>query len=345
MEKIVLGAGIVGLAAWYWWFRRRWTPQTLKSLGETHGILVGTAVRESALKDDATFRSILTKEFNLITPENTMKFRYIHPGRNEYFFDYTDAVVGYARQHSMKIKGHCLLWYKELPNWLTQGNWSRDQLIAIMEEHIKTVVGRYKGKLMSWDVLNEAITGRGEYGQSIWHQIIGPEYIDMAFRFAHEADPNAILIYNDFFAEGLNKKSDAIYAMVLNLLEKGVPIHEVGFQTHLPENYSPTEQDYQDFATNLKRFTDAGVTVNISEMTVAIEDPVTTEKLVLQADIYGKTLETALKNKKFTTFQVWGFTDKHTTTHSRIYDSYYRPKPAYYALLNTLKKKGDSNYG
>jgi endo-1,4-beta-xylanase len=131
-------AGIIAIAWLDWWFRR--TSRSLRNLAAKRNILIGTAVRESALGGDTAYRNLLTKEFNIITPENSMKFKYVHPERDRYEFSVTDAVVNFALQNSLRVRGHCLVWYKELPDWLTQGSWSRDELISIMESHIKTVV-------------------------------------------------------------------------------------------------------------------------------------------------------------------------------------------------------------
>jgi endo-1,4-beta-xylanase len=171
----------------------------------------------------------------------------------------------------------------------------------------------------------------------LWYRVIGPEYIELAFTFAHQADPQAFLCYNDFWAEGINDKSNAIYAMFESLISKDIPIHCMGFQAHIPAGFIPADQDYLDFESNLKRFTDLGVMVNISEMTVAIDEPVTQAKLQQQAEIYGRILASALKNPRFTSFQMWGFTDRYSGSYSCVYDTNLKPKLAYNAVVNSLK--------
>ena len=131
----------------------------------------------------------------------------------------------------------------QLPAWLTEGTWTRDELIAIIREHITTVVGHYRGRVAAWDVVNEGVGDDGSLRDTIWLRGIGPEYIDMAFRWAHEADPDALLFYNDYAGEGLGTKSDAIYALVQGLLERGVPINGVGLQMHVSLRWSPQPQD------------------------------------------------------------------------------------------------------
>ncbi|NEQ87154.1 MAG: endo-1,4-beta-xylanase, partial [Moorea sp. SIO2I5] len=190
------------------------TNTTLRSLAKERGISIGTAVQVKPLREDDTYQEVLAREFNLVTPENTMKFGRLHPKRDRYNFTNSSTIVNFAQANQMQVYGHTLVWHNNLPDWLKEKEWSRQELIDILREHIYTVVSRFRGQIVVWDVVNEAIANNGSLRKTIWLQGIGPEYIEMAFRWAHEADPQATLFYNDHEAEELGKKSDAIYALV-----------------------------------------------------------------------------------------------------------------------------------
>src|SRR5262249_45520509 len=193
--------------------------QTLRSAADERGLFVGAAVNMNPFRNEAAYTQTLGREFNMLVAENAMKLDAMHPAQNTYNFTDADALVSYAEANNMAVRGHTLVWHNQIPGWLTGGNFTRDQGIAIMRDHIMTVVGRYRGRIAAWDVVNEAVSDNN--GQlrtdSFWHQRIGPEYIAMAFQFAHEADPDAKLYYNDYSAEGLGAKSDAVFNLVSGL--------------------------------------------------------------------------------------------------------------------------------
>lgn len=213
----------------------------------------------------------------------------------------------------------------------------------ILKNHIYTVVGRYRGRIYAWDVVNEAIADDGSLRRTIWLEKIGPEYIELAFRWAHEADPNALLFYNDYNAEGLGPKSDAVYNLVKNLLEKGVPIHGVGLQMHVSVEWPPNTNDIY---ANIKRLNELGLEVHITEMDVRIREPATDEDLIRQAEIYRNVLKVCLNAKNCKAFVMWGFTDRYSWIpfffsgygSALIFDEDYQPKLAYQYLLTTLQK-------
>ncbi len=318
---------------------------TLRSLAEDKGITIGSAVATWPLLNDPTYADTLAREFNILTPENMMKFSFIHPSQDEYDFTYADAIVDFAEENGMEVRGHCLVWYKQLPSWLTDGNWSRDELIAILRDHIYTVVGHYKGRVKYWDVVNEAITGNGKYVESIWYNIIGPEYIEMAFRWAHEADPDALLFYNDFYAEGLNKKSDAIYNGIKYLKKyRSVPIHGIGLQMHANLDLHPfLDEMNAEVTANMQRLAKLGLEIHITEMDVCIAGDVTQEKLDQQADIYRSIIDTCLSIDACKFIVMWGFTDLYSYWNDNpsigaafIFDESYQAKPAYDAIVEFL---------
>jgi endo-1,4-beta-xylanase len=281
----------------------------------------------------------------MITPENAMKFGPLHPGRDSYDFGDADSIVDFAKSHGMEVRGHALVWHNQLPGWLIGKSWERDELIEVLREHIMTVVGRYRGRIDAWDVVNEAVADDGSLRDAIWLRSIGPDYIDMAFRWAHEADPQARLFYNDYGGEGLGRKSEAIYDLVQGLRRRGVPIHGVGLQMHIGLWPFPSPQDV---AANMSRLDALGLEVHVTEMDVRIVSPVTDEKLAEQARIYGDMLRVCLSARNCKAFALWGFTDRYSwipqffpgSGWALIFDESYRPKPAYNALSDALVNPG-----
>jgi len=314
---------------------------SLRSLAQARGIRIGAAVAPEPLLGETLYAETLGREFNILTTESAMKFEPVHPSRDHYTFCYADAIVAFAKASDMQVRGHTLVWHHQLPGWLTEGNFTRDELEMILQEHIFTVVGRFRGQVTYWDVVNEAVADDGSLRDTIWLRGIGPEYIDLAFRWAHEADPQARLFYNDYGGEGLGPKSDAIYSLVQGLLQRGVPIHGVGLQMHISLGSSPKPQDVVE---NMNRLGALGLEVHITELDVRIEGPVTEEKLAAQASIYCDLLEVCLSAQNCKAFVLWGFTDRHSwipqffpgSGAALIFDESYHPKPAYNALIDVL---------
>ena len=191
--------------------------------------------------------------------------------------------------------------------------------------------------------MNEAVGDNSALRDSIWLRGIGPQYIDMAFQWAHEANPQARLFYNDYGGEGLGRKSDAIYALVKGMLQRGVPLDGVGLQMHISLDRYPNPQDV---LANMRRLAALGLEVQITEMDVKTQDDARPmqAKLAAEAQLYGAMLHTCLSVTSCTAFVMWGFTDAHSwipayTGHADyplIFDTQYRPKPAYFALKNVL---------
>lgn len=321
------------------------TP-TLRSLALAHGIFIGTTVNVDALQNETQYRDVLATEFNMVTPEVSMKFDATEPQLGHYTFTAGDTIVAFAKAHNMQVRGHNLVWYIALPSWLTNGHFTREELISILHAHILAEVSHYRGQVNIWDVVNEAINSNGSLRDSIWLRGIGPDYLDMAFRWAHEANPQARLFYNDYGGEGLGQKSDAIYNLVAGMIKRGVPINGVGLEMHVSvDGYPPP----QDVLANMKRLAALGLEIQITEMDVKIQgDPRPMQvKLNTEAQIYRDMLSTCLDVKQCTAFVMWGFTDRHSwipaaTGHPDaplIYDAAYNPKPAYYALMDVLNQK------
>ncbi len=322
--------------------------QTLRQEADRIGMLVGTAVNPVYLSEEA-YASTLAREFNMIEPEDAMKWTAIRPDEKTFNFDSADRLVGFAETHNMKVRGHNLLWGIHNPKWLADGHYSSQQLADLMQEHIRRVVEHYRGKVFAWDVVNEAFDENGGLRDSIWYNQPGIglakkhiEYIEQAFRWAHAADPQALLFYNETGAEAVNHKSDAVYKMVKDFKKHGVPIDGVGLQMHI-FNHDP---DVPSIAANIERFTKLGVQIQITEMDVALPvdadgNPLHPEDLSRQAEIYRQVATACLQHPGCTAFQTWGFTDKYSWigwfTHKTkgdglLFDRQYRSKPAYDAL-------------
>ncbi|HSM83711.1 MAG TPA: endo-1,4-beta-xylanase [Nodosilinea sp.] len=314
---------------------------TLATAAANHRLWIGTAVNHNALDRDPHYRHCLAQEFNLVTAENAMKLHRLQPRPHEFDFTQADRLMAFAAEHQLAVRGHTLVWHEALPDWLNDGDWTRDQLIALLEHHIKTLVGRYRGQIVAWDVVNEAIADDGTLRDSFWLRGIGPDYIAMAFRWAHEADPSAQLFYNDYGGEGLNPKADAIYELVRSLQAEGVPIHGVGLQMHVVASAAPRPPEV---AANMARLADLGLAVQITEMDVRTYLPATAADVEQQAQIYAAMLQTCLQAPNCDTFVTWGFTDRYSWVPRHFegwgealpLDRDYRAKPAYHRLLATL---------
>lgn len=317
------------------------TGPSLRKLATPRNVWIGTAVAPEPLRCEPAYAGVLGREFSMVTTENALKFGPVHPARDRYDFEAADAIVKFAESNDMWVRGHTLVWHIQQPAWLEEGKWTRDELIEVLREHITTVVGRYRGRIAAWDVVNEAIEEDGTLRDTLWLQVIGPEYIELAFRWAHEADPDALLFYNDYACEGLGCKSDAVYALVQGMLERDVPIHGVGLQSHLVLASPP---DLEGVRANIERLGDLGLLVHVTEMDVRMQGEPTEAKLKRQAQMYGEFLETCLAAENCTAFVLWGFTDRHSWIpgfqpgwgSALIFDESYQPKPAYEALRGVL---------
>ena len=244
--------------------------QSLRQAADQRGIHFGAAVDPSHFSETA-YTATLSREYSQAEPENAMKFGPIHPGVSTYDFSAADSIVSFAHANNMAMRGHTLLWHNQNPSWLTSGNYSPAQLSAILQSHISTVVGRYAGQLYAWDVVNEAFNDDGTMRSTIWYNspgigLTGTAYIEQAFQWAHAADPQALLFYNDYNGELSNAKSDAIYKMAQDFKSRAVPIHGIGLQMHLTTNTG----SLSSMEANIKRITDLGLQVQFTELDVRL---------------------------------------------------------------------------
>lgn len=324
------------------------TPQpkpTLRSLAQARGIAIGTAVNIYALDNDASYRQLLGDQFNILTPENAMKFDQVEPEQGVYTFTDADSIVAFAKAHGMQVRGHNLVWYRNIPAWLAQGHFSRSQLMTILHDHISTVVSHYRGQVNIWDVVNEAVDDNGQLQDTFWLRALGPSYLDLAFTWAHEANPQAKLFYNDYSDEGMGGKSTAIYNMVKGMLQRHVPISGIGMEMHVSLAYSPPSADV---IANMQRLGALGLEVQITEMdvTMGTDARPMSARLAAQARVYATMLSACLSVHACTAFVMWGFTDRYTWITQAtgrpdaplIFDEDYHSKPAYDALTAAFKE-------
>ncbi|MFM8971355.1 MAG: endo-1,4-beta-xylanase, partial [Actinomycetota bacterium] len=265
---------------------------TLRALAGRAGRAFGTSV-EPAQFDRPADGALIAGQFSSVTPENVMKWEVVHPGPATWNHAPGDAVVDFAEAHGQRVRGHALVWHRQNPAWLTGGSYTRDELIAILEEHISTLVGRYRGRIAQWDVVNEAIADDGTLRDTIWSRGIGPEYLRLAFEFAHAADPDAELFINDYLIERGGPKAATLLWIVASLRAQGVPIHGVGYQVHaLLPSLMPTPEQ---FADEMRRFASRGLLVEITEMDVALRLPTDpSSDPQRQADAYGSAVMACL---------------------------------------------------
>jgi endo-1,4-beta-xylanase len=303
---------------------------TLGASAAAKGRFFGAAVANNHL-GEAAYATTLDREFNSVTPENEMKWDATEPNPGQFTFGAADNIANHARSHGQSLRGHTLVWHSQLPGWVNQIS-TGSALMTAMQRHINGVAGHYRGQIAYWDVVNEAFadgTGGG-LRSSIWTQRLGfnTGWIEQAFRLARTADPNAKLCYNDYNTDGQNAKSNAVFNMVRDFKARGVPIDCVGFQSHLSVNRVPG-----DYQTNLQRFANLGVDVQITELDIQGSD------WNAQANNYRTVVQACLNVSRCNRIVTWGVTDKYSWRASGtplLFDGNYNKKPAYNSVLAVL---------
>lgn len=314
----------------------------LKELARAGGITAfGTALDDNALQKEPGYRDDVVREFSALTPENAMKWGALEPERGKLDWGGADRAVAFAEKHHMLVRGHTLVWHNQLPDWLLTGKFSAPQLSSILQRHIATEMGRYRGRIAQWDVDNEVVGDDGKLRPSIWLKRLGPSYIVDSYRWARQADPHAKLYLNEIGAESAGPKSDKLYDLAKQLKADGL-LDGVGFQSHLNLNgVPPTMQK------NLQRFADLGLDIAITEADVALQQPAGDAQLKVQADVYRHLTNICLAISRCHTFIVWGFTDRHSWIplsspgygSATLLDSQLRAKPAYDAVAAALRAR------
>lgn len=311
---------------------------SLRAAAALRGIDVAAGVTTPVLSHDLPFRATAVREFAGFTLGNELKWEIVHPGQGDWNFRRADRLVAFAAAKGKFLRAGPLAWHLQNPGWLERGKWTRAQAIELLRAHIHRVVGRYRGRIAQWDVVNEAIRPHGGLRRSVWMRTIGPAYIPLAFIFAREADPSAQLYYNEFDAEGTGPKSDEQYQLMRWLLAVGAPVDGVGLQMHI------TPRVPEGLASNIARLEALGLKVIVTEMDVRLHDSAGPEALVRQANAYRSVMQACVAARTCDTFVIWGVGDLHTWIRRAfpgfgrplLFDSAYRPKPAYTALREGL---------
>jgi endo-1,4-beta-xylanase len=332
---------------------------SLRALAAPTGLRIGTAVNMSLLNVDATYTGIVGSQFSTVTPENVMKWDTIEPAQGTFNYAPADQLVSYAQHHGQLVRGHTLLWHNQIPSWVTNGvaggTISDAQLRTILQQHITSEVSHFKGEIWQWDVANEFFTDSNPSTinpNDFWIQHLGVGIIGDAFRWAHAADPHALLFYNDYNIageDGTNAKSDAVFAFVKQLQAQGVPINGVGDQGHLDTQYGfPTQmtQDLQRYASiGLKTaITEADVRTFV-ETTDSLQTPTDHLSTFAQPYEFSEMLLACLAVKACISFTAWDVDDRDSWIqgfftgegYATLYDTNLAPKPAYTTLQEDLK--------
>lgn len=321
----------------------------LRQYADQAGVRLGVAVSSYVdINNSSDARTqLIKKHFNMVVPENNLKFDSVEPSRNYFSYGGGDAVANLAKANNMYMRGHTLAWHNQLPQWVSvdgkknDKDWTKQQLLDILKNHIMNVVGHYKGKIAEWDVVNECLDddqsivrnnpdGYKLRQQSIWTTVTEEEFIDSAFVWAHRADPDAKLILNEYGNEFKGEaKSEAFYNLVKRLLKDGRPIHGVGFQCHL----NAGKINHKALRENIERYADLGLSCVITELDLGIDD-LKEASLQQQARDFKKIIDTAMSQPHCRSVLIWGLTDDASwrTSNPLLWNSSNTAKPAFYAV-------------
>jgi endo-1,4-beta-xylanase len=333
-------------------------------------VKLGSAVRLDVLRRDPAYRDLFLSQYDALTPENEMKMALLQPRRGVYDFSAADELVAFAKKHHKAIHGHALVWGLQLPLWLvdhgatddlglhlpplsagpyldpllgdlltTLTGWKREELLGIMRDHIATVMGHFGDDVPEWDVVNEPLDANGNLQDNVWERFIGPDYIELALRAAHAANPRAKLFINEYAVEQPSAKRDGLIRLVSDLKARGVPLDGVGLQYHTHVQGFVDEATMRD---TMQRLAALGLEVQITEMDVgtSILDGTTTQRLQRQAVAYGDAARACNAVTACTRFTTWGFTDKFSwlgpNEMGLPFDTQYAPKPAFEAIRSAF---------
>ncbi|KAB5523894.1 endo-1,4-beta-xylanase precursor [Coniochaeta sp. 2T2.1] len=311
---------------------------------------IGTSL---TIRSDNSEQNIIKNknEFGSITPENAMKWDATEPNRGSFSFGGADQVMNFATQNSKQVRCHTLVWYSQLPNWVSNSNFNNATLISVMTNHINTVMGRYKGKCTHWDVVNEALNEDGTYRDNVFLRVIGEAYLPIAFRIAAAADPAAKLYYNDYNLEyGADSAKTQGAVRIAKLVQSwGVKIDGVGFQGHLVTEKTGTQStptpSQAVLEGSLRAFTDLGLDVAYTEVDIRMNTPITTAKSQVAAECWARVAASCLAVPRCVGITIWGVSDKYSWVPNTfsgeggalLWDNNYNKKPAYDAFLKAIQ--------
>jgi len=313
-------------------------PTTLRAGAEADGRYFGVAVGQGDL-GNSTATNVAGTQFDMVTPENEMKWDTIEPNNGQFNFSPGDAIVNFANSHNDRVRGHNLVWHSQLPGWVT--SLPSSQVKSAMEAHITGEVSHYKGKIYAWDVVNEPFNDDGSFRQDTFYNAFGggAQYIGDAIRTAHAADPNAKLYINDYNIEGSGSKSNAMYNLAQTLLAQGVPLSGVGFESHFIVGQIPSS-----LQSNMQRFADLGLDVAITELDDRMSTPASSGNLQQQATDDANVVKACLAIAHCPGITQWNISDADSWVPgtfpgqgaATMFDSNYQPKAAFTSVLNAL---------
>jgi endo-1,4-beta-xylanase len=348
-SRIVFSAALIGAG-----FSNAVADETIRDLAKERHRFIGTILNSEWFNDaiEPEFEEIHKTQFNVVVAENEMKFDATEPRENEFNFTKGDKMVEYAQANGLRVRGHALAWHSQVPGWVNNYSGKKEKLLSVLKNHIDSVVGHWKGKVAEWDVVNEAINDDYNHDWrstgSVWYEGIGPEFLDSAFVWAHAADPDAELCYNDYAVEwGINEGSKAGFVLeqVKRWKANGIPITCVGTQTHIEIAHETTPQNVRAFA---KALAELDVTLNITELDIGFPKgsagKLTAADYEKQGHLYRQFMDVFLEEPNMGEFVIWGLTDAHSwldeqqgKTEGLLYDKQYKPKPAYDSIMVSLK--------
>lgn len=311
---------------------------------------LGASVAVKLLLGDSLYRQTVEREFSSLTSENALKMNRVHPAPDRYDWSGGDSIINFAHQTGKRMHGHTLVWHRSIPKWVESFQGDSLAWENLLKSHIQTVVKHYKGKVRSWDVVNEAIDNDGSLRKTIWSDHLGSDYVARCYQYAHEADPNALLFYNDFGQENNPLKATAIKAMLVDLKQRGIPIHGVGLQSHITIYHSNSK-----YRAGLKEMTSLGLLVHISELDIRLNRKKTKEfipsigMLEQQEEKYKDIVEIykdVVPVKQRYGITIWNVGDKDSYVSDNCkcsdaplpFDTNYKKKLAYKGLIEGLRE-------
>lgn len=283
--------------------------------------------------DGGIYAATAASEFNIVTPESSMKMDTVNPQPGRYQFADIDNLLNFAQLNSMAVHGHPVLWHRQLPDWIQ--NVAPSLVEGHMREYIHRLMDRYKNDITLWDVVNEPVGDNGGFRSSIWYDAIGESYLDIAFRQARDTAPNATLLLNDFDIAFYGPKADTLFSMIDGMLERNVPLDGIGFQLHV---FSSFDQ-FDEVRDNFQKVADRGLDIYITELDVALSAG---ENFQTQASVYENIVGICLEQPRCKAIQTWGFTDQYSFRkifQPLLFDQNYMAKPAYEAIQNVLNSQ------
>ena len=351
-SRIVFSAALIGAG-----FSNAFADETIQTIREhakERHRFIGTILNSEWFNDDIEpeFEEIHKTQFNVVVAENEMKFDATEPSENKFNYTKGDKMVEYAQANGIRVRGHALAWHSQVPGWVNNYSGQKEKLLSVLKNHIDSVVGHWKGKVAEWDVVNEAINDDYNHDWrstgSVWYEGIGPEFLDSAFVWAHAADPDAELCYNDYAIEwgiGEGSKAGFVLEQVKRWKANNIPITCVGTQTHIEIAHETTPQNVRAFA---KALAELGVTLNITELDIGFPNGSASSlgdaDYAKQGHLYRQFMDVFLEEPNMGEFVIWGLTDAHSwldaqqgKTQGLLYDKQYKPKPAYDSIMVSLK--------